>query len=164
MRKTFDDLWIIDLEGDNLGARKTKNIFPIQTPVAIAIGVRYKNPNDTTPAKVYYSKLEGSGEEKLDQLTKVKSFQNLTWRECLSGWMEAFLPTNSNDFWKWPLLTDIFPWQENGMQFKRSWPIGESKEVLELRWKELLNANKSNKGKLLRACFEINLKLLVSGV
>ena len=41
MRQTFDDLWIIDLEGDNHGSRKTENVFAIQTPVAIAIGVRY---------------------------------------------------------------------------------------------------------------------------
>jgi hypothetical protein len=41
MRETFDDLWIIDLKGDNLGARKTENVFAIQTPVAIAVGVRY---------------------------------------------------------------------------------------------------------------------------
>ena len=40
MRRTFDELWIIDLGGDNLGTRKTPNVFNIQTPVAIAIGVR----------------------------------------------------------------------------------------------------------------------------
>ena len=39
MRQVFDELWIIDLEGGNLGARKTENVFAIQTPVAIAIGV-----------------------------------------------------------------------------------------------------------------------------
>jgi len=37
MREAFDELWIIDLEGDNLGARKTENVFNIQRPVAIAI-------------------------------------------------------------------------------------------------------------------------------
>jgi predicted helicase len=40
MRRTFDELWILDLGGDNLGTRKTPNVFNIQTPVAIAIGVR----------------------------------------------------------------------------------------------------------------------------
>ena len=35
---TFDELWILDLGGDNLGARKTENVFAIQTPVAIAVG------------------------------------------------------------------------------------------------------------------------------
>ena len=44
MREVFDDLWIIDLEGDNLGTRKTDNVFAIQIPVAIAIGVRNGSP------------------------------------------------------------------------------------------------------------------------
>ena len=35
--ETFDELWILDLEGDDLGARKTANVFAIQTPVSIAI-------------------------------------------------------------------------------------------------------------------------------
>ena len=44
MRRTFDELWIIDLEGDSRGARKTENVFNIQTPVAIAVGVRHGPP------------------------------------------------------------------------------------------------------------------------
>ena len=54
MRRTFDDLWIIDLGGDNLGTRKTPNVFSIRTPVAIAIGVRRANARRATPATVRY--------------------------------------------------------------------------------------------------------------
>ncbi len=53
MRETFDDLWIIDLEGDGIGARKTDNVFAIRTPVAIAIGVRNGQPNPDKPARVW---------------------------------------------------------------------------------------------------------------
>ena len=52
MRRTFDDLWIIDLGGDNLGTRKTPNVFNIQTPVAIAIGVRAPKPSSRYARKV----------------------------------------------------------------------------------------------------------------
>jgi hypothetical protein len=45
MRRTFDELWIINLGGDNLGPRKTENVFPIQNPVAIAIGFRGSTPH-----------------------------------------------------------------------------------------------------------------------
>ena len=45
MREVFDELWIIDLEGDSIGSRKTDNVFVIRIPVAIAIGVRYGKPN-----------------------------------------------------------------------------------------------------------------------
>lgn len=36
------------------------------------------------------------------------------------------------------------------MQFKRSWPIGESKEVLERRWQNLLTYPPNQRGKALR--------------
>ncbi|MHB8833481.1 MAG: N-6 DNA methylase, partial [Desulfobacteria bacterium] len=62
MRQTFDELWIIDLEGDNLGARKTENVFAIQTPVAIAVGVRAEKARPKTPAVVRYTKVEGTSE------------------------------------------------------------------------------------------------------
>ena len=68
MREVFDELWVVDLEGDNLGARKTENVFAIRTPVAIAIGVRYGSPNSATPAKVWKTRLTGSDEEKLATL------------------------------------------------------------------------------------------------
>jgi len=138
MRRTFDELWIIDLEGGNLGARKTDNVFVIQTPVAIAIGVRYESSNSETSTNVHYTKIEGTEEEKLAILNTITNFDGLKWRECPSDWAAPFLPVSDKAYWDWPIITDIFPWQENGMQFKRSWPIGETKEVLKARWKKLL--------------------------
>ena len=65
MRRTFDELWIIDLEGDSLGARKTENVFAIRTPVAIAVGVRHAEPQPNQPANVQYVRLTGTADEKL---------------------------------------------------------------------------------------------------
>ncbi|MFH0799798.1 MAG: type ISP restriction/modification enzyme [Pseudomonadota bacterium] len=141
MRETFDELWIIDLEGDNLGARKTENVFAIQTPVAIAIGVRFGEPSPDKIAKAHYTKIEGTQKEKFDTLSGIAKFDDLEWSDCLSGWAEPILPRSDKDYWRWPLLTDVFPWQECGMQFKRSWPIAESKAVLEKRWKALLKSD-----------------------
>lgn len=141
MRQIFDELWIIDLEGDNLGARKTENVFDIQTPVCIAIGVRYGPPQPEQPAAAHYCRIEGTREEKFEALLRVQSFTDLAWRDCLPGWADPLLPTSASRYWEWPLLTDIFPWQENGMQFKRTWPISESLEVLQRRWETFLNAS-----------------------
>ena len=138
MRQTFDELWIIDLEGDNLGARKTENVFAIQTPVAIAVGVRAEKARPKTPAVVRYTKVEGTSEGKLRRLAEVDGFSDLTWQTCSDGWTEPFQPVLETSYTKWPLLTDLFPWQENGMQFKRSWPISENPEVLKKRWGALL--------------------------
>ena len=149
MRQTFDEMWIIDLEGDNLGARKTENVFNIQNPVAIAIGVRYGQPQPETPAKVHYTKIDGTEEEKLTKLANISSFQSLEWRDCTTDWTDLFLPIWDSDYEKWAKLTDLFPWQENGVQFKRKWVISESIAVLQERWKELIN-NQPEKQKLFK--------------
>ncbi len=138
MRECFDELWIIDLEGSNLGARKTENVFAIQTPVAIAIGVRYGEARPETPAITHHTKITGTREEKLAQLERVRSFDDLEWRECYKGWIQPFIPEGTGDYFAWPLLTDLFPWQHSGVQFKRTWPIGETREILQARWEELL--------------------------
>jgi Type ISP C-terminal specificity domain/N-6 DNA Methylase len=138
MREAFDELWIIDLEGDNLGARKTENVFNIQTPVAIAIGVRYGQPKPQTPAQVHYTRITGTRDEKYGKLNAIRAFADLEWQECFDGWFEPFLPRGRGNYFAWPLLTDLFPWQHSGSQFKRTWPIGETAEVLERRWREFL--------------------------
>lgn len=150
MRRAFDEIWIIDLEGDNLGARKTENVFNIQSPVAIAVGVRYAAYKTNELARAHYARLEGTREEKLARLGTIERFSDLKWRECLTRPTDPFLPISKTDFWKFPLLTDLFPWQENGVQFKRSWPIGESEELLHKRWQTLLNVPSNQRGKLLR--------------
>lgn len=138
MRRTFDELWIVDLEGDNLGARKTENVFAIQTPVAIAVGVRFGEPTPDVPAAVHYARIEGTREEKLARLATIQGSAALDWSDCPADWHAAFLPRTAGDYWSWPLLTDVFPWQHSGCQFKRTWPIGETQTVLTERWERLV--------------------------
>ena len=38
-----------------------------------------------------------------------------------------------------PLCTQLFPWHHSGCQLKRTWPIGETKALLDRRWLTLLN-------------------------
>ncbi len=89
MREAFDELWILDLEGDNLGARKTENVFAIQTPVCIAVGVRYGREKTNPLARTRYSRISGTREEKLERLAEIRSFENLQWRECFAGTRHA---------------------------------------------------------------------------
>lgn len=139
MREAFDELWIIDLGGDNLGARKTPNVFNIQTPVAIAIGVRYGASQPGTPAQVHYARIDAnSREEKLEKVARIVNLAALPWRQALEGLRKPFLPQGEGAYWNWPRVADLFPWQHSGAQFKRAWPIGENDEVLELRWQRLV--------------------------
>ena len=139
MRRNFDELWIIDLEGGSLGNRTTPNVFQIRTSVAIAIGVRGKTPSPDTPAKVRYVKIEGETRKaKLDTLAKINTFEDKEWQECPDDWHAPFMPAGEGDFFAWPAIDDIFPWLHSGSEFKRTWPIGETKEVIKARYKALV--------------------------
>lgn len=151
MRRTFDDIWIIDLGGDNIGTRKTPNVFNIQTPVAIAVGVRAAKPSPKTPAKVRYAKIDGATrEDKLTQLDAIADFSGLGWRDCPNDWHKPFLPIGSGDFFDWPLVADLFPFQRSGSMFGRPWPVAENATTLQSRWSKLISAPASEKPKLFR--------------
>jgi hypothetical protein len=150
MRETFDELWILDLEGDSRGARPTENVFNIQTGVAIALGIRTSAGNASTPAHVHYAKITGTRAQKLAALDAVQSLGNVTWRDCPSDWLKPFLPMSDAAYWDWPEIMDLFPWQHSGVQFKRNWPIGVTEDVLKERWKSLISAPQDQKGTLLR--------------
>jgi hypothetical protein len=150
MRRTFDELWIIDLGGDNLGARKTENVFAIRTPVAIAIGVRYGKPNPDALAAVHYARIDGTREDKLARLAAIGHFADLDWSECPTDWHAALLPRTAGDYWSWPLLTDVFPWQSSGIKAGRTWPIDPDPESLRRRWVQLANAERLDRPPLFK--------------
>jgi hypothetical protein len=140
MRRTFDELWIINLEGDNQGPRRTQNVFAIQTPVAIAVGIRGETPDTDHPAPVHYVRVEGTRDEKLGWLQSIEHLNQIEWRDCPTGWSDPFLPVGIGLYPTLPLLTDIFPWHHSGSQFKRTWPIGATDAVVQERWNALLRA------------------------
>lgn len=149
MRRTFDELWIINLGGDNLGPRKTPNVFAIQTPVAIAIGARYGGPKPATPAIVHCASLvEGTREEKLARLADINDFADLPWEPAMTGWHDPFLPQRTGVYWAWPLLTDLFPWQHSGVEMKRTWVIAPDANSLSQRWAKLAMAETTEKRRL----------------
>ena len=53
-------------------------------------------------------------------------------------WQAPFRPAGEGDYFAWPLLTDLMPWQHSGAQIKRTWPIAPDEETLERRWRALL--------------------------
>ena len=63
---------------------------------------------------------------------------------------EPFLPERAGNYFAWPLVTDLWPWQYSGTQWKRSWPIGETPGVLQARWRALTSAPVSDRAKLLK--------------
>jgi len=145
LRHQCDELWIIDLGGEGRGTRREENVFAIQTPVAIAVVVRYGRVKAETPATVRYARIRGDRETKLNVLASVRTFDDLDWSECPRGWQEPFWPRSRGTFFRWPLLTDLFPWQHSGSQVKRLWPIAPDTKTLERRWRALLTSPDRNK-------------------
>lgn len=140
MRQLCDEIWIIDLGGEGRGTRQEENVFNIQTPVAIAIAVRYGAPDPKTPAQVHYCRIEGNRAAKLEKLESIDGLKNLQFEDCPTEWQAPFRPQSTATFFDWPQITDLMPWQHSGSQIKRSWPLGTTSEVLEKRWAALLNA------------------------
>ena len=150
LRETADELWIIDLEGGSLGARVTENVFSIKTPVAIAIAARYGPPDPGEPARVRRTKFTGSAAEKLGRLESLRSLDELEWESCSNDWEAPFYPPGGSEYHNWPTVTDIFPWQHTGAELKRTWPIGETQELLERRSAALMRLDAGRRKSLFR--------------
>jgi hypothetical protein len=100
------------------------------------------------PAAVHYARIEGTREEKLARLAAIGHSTDLDWSDCPTDWHAAFLPRTAGDYWSWPLLTDLFPWQHTGVEMKRTWPIGQSADLLDRRWRSLVASDRLDRARL----------------
>lgn len=150
MRESFDELWIIDLGGEGRGARQEENVFAIQTPVAIAIGHRSEQAGPTEPAVVRYARIDGTRAEKFASLESIVSLDDVDWHECFSGWTEPLVPEGEGDYFGWPSLKDMFPWQQPGVMVGRTWPIAADPKTLAIRWNELVAAPPPSRAELFK--------------
>ncbi|MGB3752300.1 MAG: type ISP restriction/modification enzyme [Parerythrobacter sp.] len=148
-RKLADEIWVLDLGGDNRGATPEDNIFAIETPVAIVTLVRDRKSDRRTPAPVRYRRIRGTSEGKLSALRDIADMPDPfggDWQDAPNGWLDPMLPPTGDAAWEdMPLLTDLFPWQQPGCKFGRTWPIAPSKELLRNRWDRFTKAEKTER-------------------
>ncbi|MCY3711100.1 MAG: N-6 DNA methylase [Caldilineaceae bacterium] len=140
MRRQCDEIWILDLGGEGRGTHQSENVFNIQTPVAIAVAFRSGAAGTDTPARVRYTHVEGTRAEKLAALDGITDFATMEWQDCPDDWQSPFRPAGEGGYFSWSHLQDLMPWQHSGAQFKRTWPIAPGREMLERRWRGLLQA------------------------
>jgi hypothetical protein len=144
VREVCDEVWVIDLGGDNHGANPEENIFAIESPVAVVILVRNGTTKTEQPAAIHYRRVSGGADEKLVAMRALAEEENPLggdWLDAPSGWTESFVPESGDASWTdMPLLTDLFPWQQPGCKFGRTWPIGTTKEILVRRWETFASA------------------------
>lgn len=137
-----DAIWVTDLGGENRGAVTEENVFAIQTPVAIVTVYRKQKSKTDVPAKVLYRRVRGTRAEKLAQLDELNFpiEDDTGWEIIAAGFGDPFIPVYSDASWStFPLLTDLFPWQQPGAKFNRAWPIAVTPELLKERWRILVD-------------------------
>ena len=150
MRETFDELWIIDLGGDARALRPSENVFAIQSPVAIAIGVRDGNRKPDQPKRVWRTTLRGSENSKLATLDAIGSFTDVKWDLCASDISSPFQRERTGAFFDWPRIDDIFPRVQTGAVLYRTWPVATAQDVLLRRWRQLVEADTDSKRQLFK--------------
>jgi hypothetical protein len=150
MRRICDHIDVIDLGGEGRGTRRDENVFAIQTPVAIFVAWRKAKPQPDIPATVRYTRIEGTREEKLAALDSIGTNSDLKWEAVSSDWQSSFQPAATGRFTKWPSMTDLFPWQNNGVKAGRTWVIGPSKENLQEKLTALISADKNKQVELFK--------------
>lgn len=150
MRRQCEEIWILDLGGEGRGTRREDNVFAIQTPVAVAVAVRTRPTDPETPARVRYARIEGSRGEKLATLDAIRSFADVEWQDCPADWQRPFRPEGKGDYFAWPLLTDLMPWQQSGVKSGRTWVISPDEESLKTSWRVLVNSKKEERQKLFK--------------
>ena len=137
LRHAFDELWIIDLGGDGRGALREDNVFDIQTPVAIAVGIRTRSAR-SGDCVVRYHRVTGTREEKLSRLSELALSDVVD--QVAGDRLDRMTPQSVVEYYDWPQVTDLFPWIRSGCKLGRTWPIAETKKVLESRWRKFLTA------------------------
>ncbi len=146
LRYAFDELLIVDLGGEGRGALIEENVFDIQTPVAIAFGLR--KGISSSSCTVRHLCISGSRQEKFERLSTLTLDEVAT--DVPGNGLERLIPHDDQaDYWSWPTVTDLFPWSHSGAKFHRTWPIGETLSLLRRRWCELVTAVPRERGALL---------------
>ena len=147
LRHAFDEFWIIDLGGEGRAAHKEENVFEIQTPVAIAVGVRTRTLRGSE-CTVRYFRVYGTREEKLGKLSDL-SLSDVS-DEIGGAGLDPLTPRSEAPYYEWPQVSDLFPWIHAGSKLHRSWPIAETRALLTRRWQQLVERVPRSRGELLQ--------------
>lgn len=143
MREAADQIWTVDLGGDNRGALRDANVFGIETPVGITRVVRSADDEGGVPARCSYRLVRGdSVQDKLTSLRQVPlngADPQVGWETASPGILDPLVPPTGDATWSsMPRLIDVFPWQQPGCKFGRLWPISPSPDSLRERWERFV--------------------------
>lgn len=141
-RELADELFTIDLGGDQLGTEPEPNVFAIKSAVAITMVLRAGAPS-ASPARAQYLRVSGaSAAAKLATLLRLAAAPLAgPWQLASAELLKPLLPPTGGAQWlALPALADLCPWQQPGCMFSRLWPICPQPAPLLARWREFVAA------------------------
>lgn len=151
-REVCDEAWVLDLGGDNKGANPEENVFAIETPVAVVVLARKDKKDRKQPARIHYRRIHGSAAEKLAAMQVIADHDNPLaggWCDGPDDWLAPLAPPTGDAAWQdLPALTNLFPWQQPGCKYGRTWPIATTRETLQQRWAHFVSAPLEEKSTL----------------
>jgi hypothetical protein len=135
LRKTCDLGWIVNISPE--GSRppvQTRLFKGVGSPLCIAVFARGAAGTNASMAHVRYAEVQGSKEQKLQQLDQLES-EGPGWHTCDdSNWRVAFRPEASQGWSAYPALDDLLPQHQRGLIAGRTWVYGPTEAILRDRW------------------------------
>ena len=136
LRRTADAVWVIDCSPEGHQPVVSTRIFQgVQQPVCITLALRDGTTGDS-PAPVRYTAVTGSREEKFAQLAALELDAEV-WQGCPDEWRAPFLPKGAATWTALPPLDQLLAWSGSGTMPGRTWVMGASPEMLQLRFARL---------------------------
>ena len=119
LRQRFDELWIVDLEGESRGAMPSENVFDIRVGVAVIVALRRDASHPSAvPANVRYVRATGSRADK-EELLKTLTIDSAAWQVVSGTAGDPLLPAASPEWMRWPALDELMPRRHSGVETKR---------------------------------------------
>jgi hypothetical protein len=151
LRAVADEAWVIDVSPERHQPPVPSRLFPgVQQPLCIAVFARYGKGDARTPARIHYTAVPGTREEKLHALHNLR-LHDSRWLDSPDGDEDAFIPVSNADWPRYPALSDLFPWQSPGVKANRRWVIAPDPGVLQRRWHVLVNSPPGERDALLKS-------------
>jgi Type ISP C-terminal specificity domain/N-6 DNA Methylase len=151
LRETCSHGWIIDLNPEGKRPPKANVIFNIETPVAIAMFIRTKGTEKTTPAVIKHVTLTGDYASKMAALSTL-TLDDGRWQPVRGKWTAPFTPASVGGWDSYPAVEDIMPWGSTGVTSNRGWVYSPCQDTLESRFRTLvMEPDRKVKATLLKA-------------
>jgi hypothetical protein len=124
MRRTCDDIWVIDCSPEGHRPKVNTRIFQgVKQPVCIVMASRSKATKADSPASVHFRALPlGKREQKFETLSAIR-LNDRDWVSAPSGWRAPFLPTSQGQWSEFPAIEEFFIYNGSGVMPGRTWVI-----------------------------------------